>query len=98
MTAVTRSADGTVTGKELKTDIKSWSQCAGSCPEPGSEITITDVSANQVYDLKYGTGDATATARTRACGVRQTHAAGSDRKPAIPEFGLTEAAKRATDG
>lgn len=59
--SVTGSSDGTVTGHELKTTIVSWSQCAGSCPEAGSEISIEDVTAKQTYDLKYGSGSATYT-------------------------------------
>jgi hypothetical protein len=56
--SVSGTSDGTVTGKELKTTIKSWNQCAHSCPEAGSEISIIDVAANQTYDVKYDANDA----------------------------------------
>jgi hypothetical protein len=59
--AVNGSSDGTVTGHELKTDVTSFSICKGGCPEAGSEIKITDVTANKVYDLKWNAGDATYT-------------------------------------
>jgi hypothetical protein len=58
---VTGSSDGTVTGKELKTDVISWSQCKGSCPAAGSEIKITNVADGNVYDVKYGDASVTYT-------------------------------------
>ncbi len=60
--SVAGSSDGTVTGRELKTDVVAYSQCAGSCPQSGSEIKVTDVVAKQIYDLTYGTDTATYTA------------------------------------
>lgn len=62
--SVSGTSDGTVTGRELKTTIKSWSQCARSCPEAGSEITIVDVAASQTYDLRYEATDAVYTGPT----------------------------------
>ena len=59
--AVTGSSDGTVTGRELKTNIINFSRCADACPASGSEINITDVPDNKTYDLKYGTDTATYT-------------------------------------
>jgi hypothetical protein len=59
--SVSGSSDGTVTGHELQTDIINFSKCALACPAAGSEIKITDVTANKVYDLKYGNNTATYT-------------------------------------
>jgi hypothetical protein len=59
--SVSGSSDGTVTGHELKTDVINFSKCALACPASGSEIKITDVTANKVYDLKYGDNTATYT-------------------------------------
>jgi hypothetical protein len=59
--SVSGQSDGTVSGNELKVDIKNWSRCADACPAAGSEITITDETKNVVYDLTYGDGDATYT-------------------------------------
>jgi hypothetical protein len=59
--AVQGSSDGTVTGHELKTDVIDFQICKGGCPEAGSEIKVTDVTANKVYDLKWNAGDATYT-------------------------------------
>jgi hypothetical protein len=59
--SVSGESDGTVTGNDLKVDIINWSRCADACPAAGSEIKITDVTKNIVYDLKYGDGDATYT-------------------------------------
>jgi hypothetical protein len=38
-----------------------FSICRASCPEAGSEIKITDVTTNKVYDVKWNAGDATYT-------------------------------------
>jgi len=59
--SVKGSSDGTVTGHELKTDVINFSKCADACPAAGSEIKITDVTANKVYDLTYGDNTATYT-------------------------------------
>ncbi len=59
--SVSGTSDGTVTGHELKTEVKSFSICAGGCPEAGSEITITDVTTSKVYDVKWNAGSATYT-------------------------------------
>jgi hypothetical protein len=59
--AVAGSSDGTVTGHEIKTDVINFSICKGGCPEAGSEIKITDVSVNRVYDVKWNAADATYT-------------------------------------
>jgi hypothetical protein len=59
--SVAGSSDGTVTSHELKTDVINFSICKGGCPEAGSEIKVTDVSANKVYDLKWNANDATYT-------------------------------------
>jgi hypothetical protein len=59
--SVAGSSDGTVTGHELKTDVINFSVCKGGCPEAGSEIKVTDVTANKVYDVKWNAGDATYT-------------------------------------
>ena len=60
--SVTGSSDGTVSGKELKIDVINFSRCKGACPEAGSEIKVTDVAANAVYDVKWNAADATYTA------------------------------------
>jgi hypothetical protein len=59
--SVNGESDGTVTGHEIKTDVINFSICKGGCPDAGSEIKITDVSANRVYDVKYNAVDATYT-------------------------------------
>jgi hypothetical protein len=59
--SVTGESNGTVTGNDLTVDILNWSRCADACPASGSEIKITDVTTNVVYDLTYGDGDATYT-------------------------------------
>jgi hypothetical protein len=56
--SVAGSSDGTVTGKELKIDVINFSRCIHACPEAGSEIKVTDVAANAVYDLKFEASDA----------------------------------------
>jgi hypothetical protein len=58
---VNGSSDGTVTGHELKIDVVSFSVCKGGCPEAGSEIKVSDVSTNKVYDVKWNAGNATYT-------------------------------------
>jgi hypothetical protein len=59
--SVAGSSDGTVTSHELKTDVINFSICKGGCPEAGSEIKVTDVSASKVYDLKWNASNATYT-------------------------------------
>jgi hypothetical protein len=59
--SVTGESDGTVTGHEIKTDVIDFSICKGGCPEAGSEIKVTDVSVNRVYDVKWNAADATYT-------------------------------------
>ncbi len=59
--SVAGTSDGTVTGHEIKTEVIAFSFCKGGCPEAGSEIKVTDVTASKVYDVKYNAGDATYT-------------------------------------
>jgi hypothetical protein len=59
--SVDGTSDGTVTGHELKTDVINFKKCLGACPEAGSEIKITDVTANKVYDVTWNAADATYT-------------------------------------
>lgn len=59
--SVDGTSDGTVTGHELKTDVISFQVCKGQCPEPGSEIKVTDVTSNKVYDVKWNGATATYT-------------------------------------
>jgi hypothetical protein len=60
--SVAGSSDGTVTGKELKIDVINFSRCKFACPEAGSEVKVTDVAPNLVYDVKFNASDATYTA------------------------------------
>ena len=52
---------GTVGDRDIKTELVTYKRCKASCPEAGSEIKVTHVSANKTVDLVYGTGDATFT-------------------------------------
>ena len=62
--SVSGTSDGTVTGHDLHVDVIGYSRCVGACPASGSEIKITDVTANKIYDLKYATNEATYTEPT----------------------------------
>jgi hypothetical protein len=55
------TSEGTIGARDVKTQLISYKRCKGSCPESGSEIKITHVSAGKTVDLTYGTGEATFT-------------------------------------
>ena len=59
------SESGTSSGAagdlSVTTTVTDFQACAGSCPASGSEITITDTTHGDTYDLKYGKDTATYT-------------------------------------
>jgi hypothetical protein len=50
------SSDGLFASASIHTDVKSFSWCAGACPDAASEITITDVDKGKSFDLKFAGG------------------------------------------
>lgn len=55
------TSEGTVGARDVKTEVITYKRCKASCPEAGSEIKVTHVSAGKVVDLVYGTDEATFT-------------------------------------
>src|SRR5262249_3913869 len=50
------ASDGLFAAASIHTEVKSFSWCAGACPDAASEITITDVDNGKSFDLKFGGG------------------------------------------
>jgi hypothetical protein len=50
------SSDGLFAAASIHTDVKSFSWCAGACPDASSEITVTDVDDGKSFDLKFAGG------------------------------------------
>lgn len=53
---VNGASDGDVSGRNLHTDVISYSRCKGQCPADGSEIRVTNTNNGRSIDLKYNGG------------------------------------------
>lgn len=51
--SVSGASEGDVRGRAIRTEISSFSRCAGSCPEAGGKITITNVTANKRVEIVF---------------------------------------------
>jgi hypothetical protein len=47
------ASEGTVKGRTLRTEIESYARCAGSCPEAGGKITITNVTTGTSVEIDF---------------------------------------------
>lgn len=54
------TSQGSVRGRNIRTEITAFRRCRGSCPDAGGRIVLTDVDANQRIEIRYdGTNRAT---------------------------------------
>jgi hypothetical protein len=67
--AVEGTSEGTVKGRRLRTEIADYARCAGSCPEAGGTITITNVTSGTSVEIDFdGSAQATYSASNGARG------------------------------